>query len=810
MRSGRLIWSLLAVYLVFLGGSAYYFLIFPVRVFHHILITLLLLLWLLLRIRRGQGLPDTPLNLPLMILVVVWFVSAIFSLDSRAAFENLWFPVTHLLMFYVMIDLLQRGQQRLLMETQFLIATLVVMLALAQFISWYFGLGITPDTRIGWASVSGPGAWLPLQPLRLWLGMNVSTWLAGYTAPLVIVTAGWALTARRRDYRTVLWILTVLLALVMILTFSRNGILALGAGAVFFVTVQLLRRYRWREIVSPRILPILMGLVGIVAIVVVSILFIGRTRRDENDSSRLELWRVALATTRDYPLFGVGTGQYGRAFRMYRDPEKAVDRLSTAHNVYLNTAAEIGLIGIAVNSWLAFIFVRTCWRNWKNNPSPHGKTRLEAAFAGLVGFVTASLVDTYTTTSMLLLFFLLLAYCIVDQRNRFSQPIASAPRWTAVLASIVVLGYGVWFIRMDQAQSHHLASLNSEPSDRLEQSHTAIMLDPAMRLYRLQATYLLGMNSDVDEAIAAYENALVIEPTWEAGALNLAALLEQKGDVESALQWVDAARKINGRGSGPLHWARLAEQAGSIPGNEIIASYVQYMSFDTLTLPMSEFWTETDLRRRALAIFMGDQPLDLRYRIAAVHQPDSLESLLPDNPQNAADWWVLGEDALTRRNDPQQARNYFDEAIIRDSGKGDYYVSRARAEIEIDLASAERDLTIAELLGTTYEYPNVVRAQMANNPEDIYQWRVRALPPRVVEQNFEAVLFNRVANFELFPEMRRLGPGTTAMQPWYAIASDYLANNQIEDAVRVYQAILDYAPDEIFAQEALIQLTGAE
>lgn len=89
MRLTRVIAMLLAVEILFLGGSAYYQLVFPVRVLHHIVITVFLAFWLVLRLRSGQGLPRTPLNYPVFAAVGVWVLSAALSADPRMAFENL-------------------------------------------------------------------------------------------------------------------------------------------------------------------------------------------------------------------------------------------------------------------------------------------------------------------------------------------------------------------------------------------------------------------------------------------------------------------------------------------------------------------------------------------------------------------------------------------------------------------------------------------------------------------------------------------------------------------------------------------------
>src|SRR5215212_4073493 len=195
MRSRRFPLLFLAIYLVFLGGSAYFGLFFPVRVLHHAVMTLLLAGWLINRIRRGCGLPSTPLNPPIYAAVAVWFVSAVVSIDPRMSLENVWFPVVHVLLFFGLVDLFQRGRQRIVFETQFFVAALVVLLSALEVASWYFGLGIIPGTETGWAEVIGAGLALPVKPPRLALALSISTLLAGYVAPLVTLTIGWALTA---------------------------------------------------------------------------------------------------------------------------------------------------------------------------------------------------------------------------------------------------------------------------------------------------------------------------------------------------------------------------------------------------------------------------------------------------------------------------------------------------------------------------------------------------------------------------------------------------------------------------------------
>lgn len=809
-RLGRIGFIFLAIYLVFIGGSAYYTLFFPVRVLHHVLLTALLALWLFGRLRRGQSLPVTPLNLPLLAAAGVWLASALASDDPRMALENLWFQLLHVLFFFILVDMIQRGRQRLLLETQFMLGAAVVFLSGLELVSWYFGLGIIPGTQAGWVGVTG----LPLVLPRLSLAMNISTLLAGYLVPLVILTTGWALTVRRRDFRVVLGILAGLLALILLMTGSRGGILGILAGAGTFTTLRLSQSERLSERISGRVIigaALFAGAVLAAGFMLWSVRESGT--RDFGDAGRLDMWTSAIEMTRDHPITGVGATLFGRAFRDYRDSALVQDKLVSAHNAYLNTAAETGLPGILVSLWLGGAFVSAWWH--KRQTARGGRQiRLETTFAGLVGMGIHSLVDVFTITPIVLLMLLLAAYSITRPGSRLDQP-PQTPRWAAALALLAVLGYGAWFIQIDRAQSAYQESMKGTET-ALEHAREAAYLDPALNLYTLQIAYLMGQDvlamphSDIEGAVRAYQIALEREPTWDTGWINLAALTLRQGDDIHALEYLDTARKINQRNTANLYWAQLAETLQAAPDDEIMVAYQNAMLRGVnRSLPLADFWRATPLRRAALERFIAeDLPIDLQYRILSTFDAERAATLVPDTPQTAAEWWVAGEYALTAQNDPDSAIQCFSQAIALRPTYGDYYASRARAELHANPEAARHDLDIAALLTTIDEYPYAVRAELATTPEEALTYRVSALPPRQVRQEFAAALYGRGAQLDVFPEMRTIGPGRAAMQPWYTVAEGRLLNGQIDGAIAAYRAILDYAPDEQEARDRLSVLSA--
>ncbi len=107
---------------------------------------------------------------------------------------------------------------------------------------------------------------------------------------------------------------------------------------------------------------------------------------------RLAHWQAALAMWSEKPWLGQGPGQYELAYARFRLP-RWPEPLGHAHNYYLHTLAETGLVGLA--AFLAFLGStlwaagRIAWRS----PTPTARAVSLGAFGVLVGVAVHSLVD---------------------------------------------------------------------------------------------------------------------------------------------------------------------------------------------------------------------------------------------------------------------------------------------------------------------------------------------------------------------------------------------------------------------------------
>ncbi len=168
--------------------------------------------------------------------------------------------------------------------------------------------------------------------------------LAGFLAPWLVVGVACAWQARRdRAAQTWSWLGPLLsclpIAACLLLTKSRSGILAVGAGVAIWILWQpnIVQRWRW-----------LLSAVGAIAVAITAAWAIGGLDREvfteagKSLGYRGQYWRAAAQMIADHPLFGVGPGQFQDVYTRYKAPT-ASEVVADPHNLFLEVAATAGL-----------------------------------------------------------------------------------------------------------------------------------------------------------------------------------------------------------------------------------------------------------------------------------------------------------------------------------------------------------------------------------------------------------------------------------------------------------------------------------
>ena len=135
-------------------------------------------------------------------------------------------------------------------------------------------------------------------------------------------------------------LLSMLVIINLVMTFSRNAILGLGIG---LLVLTLIYSIKW--IFALGGLAILLSFIPSVFQRIV-----GTFDLHQNEL-RIKLWKTALYMIRDHPILGVGNGNFVTKYNEYVSKYKELKYYAYKnypnHNSYLKFESELGILGIA-------------------------------------------------------------------------------------------------------------------------------------------------------------------------------------------------------------------------------------------------------------------------------------------------------------------------------------------------------------------------------------------------------------------------------------------------------------------------------
>ena len=770
----------LVIYFTFIGGTFYSQFNVFIRITNQVIVTLILGGWLLNLLRTNRGLPTTALDLPLALYLLVNIISAGLGYAPRFSFEGVWFTLTHILAFYVLVDLIRRGRTPQLTWAFFMASAVVCLIGLAEFAAWYFGSSLFAVFSQGWSEIGGWRNPIPPAIYRLAITLNGPTALSAYLALFTPIAIGLILTLpRRNENRRALQIWLILAFVVQILTFSRAGILALLAslsllglgwfkitGRTSFAFLERWRRLKpgWR----------LLFLISLIVVMGGAAFWLQRsfTGRAGSTDFRLTLWQTAFNIFQEEWLTGAGPGNFGRALLRFNDTLLPRQQISTAHSIYFNTAAELGLLGLLAG---AFLLLQVGWiwrRRWQNiGVTDVGeRVKLVAVGAALVGLAVQTLVDTYMATPNMLVMLALVAYLAAE------APVPQRP-WPVRAAAYVGLAglvlYAGGFIWLARADLRYRNSFRQESRGDLHeavaQANRAQTLDPYLPLHHFRLGLLQARQAHqtgdpilIDTAIAHYRAGLQQESIFGLNSANLAGLLWQRGQRAEAIEMM---RRTIAAEETVLYLINLGyfyEQekdwaaAGTAYGRAL---------FLAPTIAGSEFWLAEPERGERGSAFVAaavenipeadpaaQSAVQAKIALAQADYElaDSLIKERPDALQDDVLRMALAQAYLDRRQ-PEAA-----QALLTQMPRTaqDYLLWGQIQLLEGDLVAAQTTLKTAVFLneprayfylGQIYENQGDLRAA-----EMAYQ---RGFSPRFTSENVEAIIYGRFSGNDLAPQL---------------------------------------------------------
>ncbi len=336
--------------------------------------------------RRSLSVYVTPLLAPLLLYIGVLLLSSLRARDLAEAVAEVvkWAEFTAVIVVAPTV-VSQRTAQWFAAA---LVAAGVVqaLLGLYQFI---FAIG--PEWFILFDRfMRASGVFRQPNPFAGFLGLSLPL-----AASLALWGWGGVICKESRDAQRLVWAAyysaaTVIVAAGLLASWSRGGWLGAVAGLVVVLMLRSRASFVWSSVAA--ILAASAGLLGMFSPSMVPAgvrdrllslpasfrieAALSQTVTDENFAviERLAHWAAALRMWEQAPWLGIGPGNYAVVYPAVRLPlwEEA---LGHAHNIYLNTLAESGLIGLTafVVMWLALVV--WVWRrrgstgNWQTAAS---------------------------------------------------------------------------------------------------------------------------------------------------------------------------------------------------------------------------------------------------------------------------------------------------------------------------------------------------------------------------------------------------------------------------------------------------------
>jgi putative inorganic carbon (HCO3(-)) transporter len=325
--------------------------------------------------RREFVIPRSPLLIPLGLFVGWTAITMLWAPDPIFGLPEVIKWVEIILVMLLAIDVTQRRGANWILTGIFATATLQALIGIYEARlrgTGPLGFQLSEGVYRAYGTFEQPNPFAGFTGMVLPISIAVTTYFVVRVAWCVIKDRGWRITHYALRF-TIYAIVTVLLAAGLYLSFSRGA--WLGAAAAIGTVIAFAPKRLWIGLALGAA-----ALIGLVALSSAGLLPSSVSERLADASTLLEIrdvrgvaindanyalierqahWQAALNMLTEHPWTGVGFSNYQPLYEQYRLLNWPMP-LGHAHNIYLNVAAETGLIGLGLYLllWIV-IFVLT-------------------------------------------------------------------------------------------------------------------------------------------------------------------------------------------------------------------------------------------------------------------------------------------------------------------------------------------------------------------------------------------------------------------------------------------------------------------
>lgn len=612
-------WAMLVLAIAYLtaggGGGSYgvYFVAF--RAVSAVLLIVALAIWLVAAIRSAHWRPRSSLSIALLAAIASLAFSDLFSEHPRLGFDYIAYGVLVAGSYLVLQRLFAHGYfgRRL--------NALPVLLGFG-FTSIYIAVVFIRWGML-WAEL-GRFVSPPLRPRFESLGLGDPSGLATVVILLLAASAAelGVITGTRRG---LLCALGALSAATVFLTGSRSGWVGLGAAAVL-VAVPFLRQRRNRSdlraaIRSKAFGPLAAALlvsVGIVALVF-SPAVASRLAEPAGDT-RTAFAHASLAMFSGHPLTGVGPGMWVVDRIRYTQPPDVDYYIPHAHNLVLQTLAELGLVGALAGIVVVAVVLRLLLRGLRSEDPVARRLGWAALFGGAY-LVIHQMFDLYANMPAVWFAYALTVARLDALTTRDKPPMSTRAFAPVAVALAVVFGTaGAWLAYSESAAiSGDVAAREANGFNwpaAAAAARVAVAQDPGMPPYLFTLGVAEAQIGDPGSALTHLRASAEIDD-YPIAWLNVARLELGQGDRDAARTALAQAMRL-GYQQPQVAFAASLMDAELGDGDAAVSALADALLVAP-TLASDPFWEDQarhQLFEDALSAALTSAPPEVGYKLA--------------------------------------------------------------------------------------------------------------------------------------------------------------------------------------------------
>lgn len=340
--------------------------------------------------RRDYRLKTSPVDMPLIIFIGVMIFCLVFnSHDFAVSLEGFRAIVQYMLWYFVVLQLV-KGENSAKAITGFFV---VAVALLAVYGVYQYAAGV--EMPAGWTDQNE--ASVRTRVYAIFTSPNAFGSLLTLCAPMAV---SMIVISRTRRAKAAFAVMTLFILASLAFTFSR------GAWVGFIVAAGVYVLVKDKRLIIP----------GIIAVVLIAVLVPSISSRigymlsaEYIESSlrggRLIRWITGLKIFADYPVLGIGLGEFGGAVAMNNNVKVIVDNTVTEafymDNYMLKTAVEAGLVGLISFAALMYSVFINGLRTVRTASSDVSRELATGILAGLCGVIVHNFVENIFEVPMM-------------------------------------------------------------------------------------------------------------------------------------------------------------------------------------------------------------------------------------------------------------------------------------------------------------------------------------------------------------------------------------------------------------------------